>query len=65
MSRPAVHPEIPAKNVTGDFDRFKDLTRKLMSVPHSELKARLDAEKEAKRIAKSASHASGVPTKQA
>jgi hypothetical protein len=60
---PMNQPTTSGKNVTGDFDRFKDLTRKLMSVPHSELKARLDAEKEAKRIAKSASHASGVPTK--
>ncbi len=56
-------PTPSAKNETGEFDRFKDLTRRLMSVPHSELKARLDAEKEAKRIAKSSSHASGVPTK--
>jgi hypothetical protein len=59
----ANHSTASAKNETGDFDRFKDLTRKLMSVPHSELKARLDAEKEAKRIAKSASRVSGVPTK--
>jgi hypothetical protein len=56
-------PTASAKNETGDFDRFKDLTRKLMSVPHSELKARLDAEKEAKRIAKSASRVSVVPSK--
>ena len=59
----ANHSTDSAKDVTGDFEKFKDFARKLMSVPHSELKARLDAEKEAKRIAKSASHASGVPTK--
>jgi len=54
-----------AKDVTGDFDVFKELTRKLMSVPHSELKARLDAEKEEKRIAKSASHVSVARSKPA
>jgi hypothetical protein len=33
-------------------DRFQSLMRRLMSVPHSEIKAKLDAEKEAKKIIK-------------
>ena len=55
-----------AKNESGDFERFKDFARRVVSVPHSTIKARLDAEKEAKRTAKaSASRASGASSKQA
>ena len=39
----------PTKNVSGDFDQFRDFMRKLASVPHSELKERLEAQKESKR----------------
>jgi hypothetical protein len=54
-----------AKNEPGDFDKFQDFMRRLMAVPHSEIKARLDAEKEAKRTSKpSASRASGASSKQ-
>lgn len=42
---------------------FSDFVTRILAVPHSEIKAQLDAEKEAKRIAKSASRASGVPAK--
>ena len=52
-----------AKDVTGDFEEFKDFARQILSVPHSEIKAQLDAEREAKRTPKSASRASGVPAK--
>jgi hypothetical protein len=52
-----------AKDVTGDFEKFKDFTRQILSVPHSEIKAQLDAEREAKRTSKSASRVSGVPAK--
>jgi hypothetical protein len=52
-----------AKDVTGDFETFKDFARQIFSVPHSEIKAQLDAEKEAKRRPKSASPASAVPAK--
>lgn len=31
-----------------EYDRFKDLLRKVVSVPHSEIKEKLDAEKRAK-----------------
>jgi hypothetical protein len=41
-----------AKDVTGDFDKFKDFARQVLSVPHSEIKAQLDAEKAAKRTPK-------------
>jgi hypothetical protein len=58
-------PTASAKNETGDFDRFTEFTRRILSVPHSEIKAKLDAEREAKRTAKSASRVSGVPSKQA
>ena len=38
-----------AKNVTGDFGQFTSFMRHLVAVPHSEIKAALDAEKEAKK----------------
>ena len=45
-------PEHPAKNETGDFDRFTEFMRRLVAVPHSEIKAQLEVEKEAKRTPK-------------
>lgn len=42
-------PTVSAKNVTGDSDTFQSFMRRLLQVPHSEIKAKLDAEKEAKR----------------
>ena len=38
-----------AKDVTGDFEKFKDFARQVLSVPHSEIKAKLDRERAAKR----------------
>jgi hypothetical protein len=38
-----------AKNVTGDFDKFTNFMQRLVAVPHSEIKAKLDAEKQAKQ----------------
>jgi hypothetical protein len=32
-----------------DFDRFNETMKRLIAVPHSELKAKLDAEKAAKK----------------
>jgi len=59
-------PTSSAKNETGDFDRFKDFARRVVRVPHSQIKAQLDAEKEAKRIAKaSSSRVSGASSKRA
>jgi hypothetical protein len=56
-------PKPSAKNEPGEFDRFTDFMRRLVAVPHSEIKAKLDAEKlikEQKRKSKaSKSSASG------
>src|SRR6266404_3014018 len=38
-----------AKSVTGDFGKFTDFMRRLVAVPHSEIRAKLDAEKLAKK----------------
>lgn len=62
----ANHPNASAKNVTGDFDRFTEFARRLIAVPHAEIKAKLDAEKEAKRTSKtSVSRAPAVSPKRA
>jgi hypothetical protein len=42
-------PTDSAKNVTGDSATFTNFMRRLIAVPHSEIKAQLDAEKKAKR----------------
>lgn len=42
-------PVNPAKNVTGDFGQYTNFMRRLVAVPHSEIKAKLDAEKQAKQ----------------
>jgi hypothetical protein len=36
-----------------EYDKFESLTRELLKVPHSEIKAKLDAEKRAKKRKKS------------
>lgn len=58
-------PTSSAKNETDEFDRFKNFLSRLVAVPHSEIKAQLDAEKTAKRKAKSrsASRVSGASSK--
>lgn len=57
-------PEPSAKIDTGTFDpTFIEFTRRILSVPHSEIKAKLDAEREAKRTPKRASRVSGAPSK--
>jgi hypothetical protein len=53
-----------AKNVTGD-SAFENFMRRLVQVPHSEIKAKLEAEKEAKRTSKSASPASRASSNEA
>ena len=60
-----IAPVPSGQNEPGNFDRFTEFARRLVAVPHAEIKARLDAEKEAKRTSKSASRVSGVPAKQA
>ena len=56
-------PNDSAKNVRGNSENFTSFMRQLAQVPHSEIKAKLDAEREAKRTSKSASLASGAPAK--
>jgi hypothetical protein len=54
--------KIATKNGASEFSRFTNLLDKLLAVPHSEIKAKLDAEKEKKRASKrraSSGHASG------
>jgi len=38
-----------AEDVTGDFGQFTTFMRRLVAVPHSEIKAQLDAEKQARK----------------
>lgn len=38
-----------AKNETGDWGKFKSFMQRLVAVPHSEIKAKLDAERRAKQ----------------
>jgi hypothetical protein len=43
---------------------FTNFVRRIIAVPHSEIKAKLDAEREAKRTSKAfASRAPGAPSK--
>jgi len=45
-------PTTRAKDVMGSTAAFTDFTRRILAVPHSEIKAQLDAEKAAKRTSK-------------
>ena len=63
MSVPPIQPVPSAKNVTGQVDAFTDFARRIISVPHSEIKAKLDAEREAKQTSKTASPVSVVLSK--
>jgi hypothetical protein len=45
---PKGHPKSSAKNPMGDFGKFTDFMKRLVAVPHSEIKAKLDAENRAK-----------------
>lgn len=44
----ASQPNIPAKDDVGDFDRFKDFARRILSVPRTEIQKRMEAEKRSK-----------------
>lgn len=59
-------PTTSGKNDTGEYDRFKTFLGRLVAVPHSEIKAQLDAEKVKKRRAKarSASRGAGASSKE-
>jgi hypothetical protein len=45
----ASHPKPSAKNATGEYAAFENALKKVLSVPHSAIKSKLDAEKR-KRI---------------
>jgi hypothetical protein len=55
----ANHPKPSAKNGQGDFGKFTNFMQRLVAVPHSEIKAKLDAEKQAKQRRRKRSSASG------
>jgi hypothetical protein len=55
----ANHPKPSAKNEQGDFTKFTNFMRRLVAVPHTEIKAKLDAEKQAKQRRRKRSSASG------
>jgi hypothetical protein len=46
-----------------EFDRFQNLLKAVLTVPHSEIKAKLDAEKKAKKRKKARASASGRASK--
>jgi hypothetical protein len=54
-AKPSAKPNIvrpSADSVRGDSDTFVSFMRKLVQVPHSEIKAELDAEKEMRQVSK-------------
>jgi hypothetical protein len=42
-------PESSGKKSQGEYANFSDFMRRLVAVPHSEIKAKLDAEKQVKK----------------
>ena len=44
----AIHPTSPAKNVEGEFDRFNNAMKRILSVSKVELQRRIEEEKSAK-----------------
>jgi hypothetical protein len=58
-------PSPSAKNVTGDSATFVNFMRRIVSVPHSEIKAKLDAEKKAKQSSKPSSRVPAVSPRRA
>jgi hypothetical protein len=44
----ASRPKPSAKNETGEYAQFTNFMRRLVAVPHSEIKAKLEAEKRTK-----------------
>ena len=55
----ARYPKPSAKNDAGEYATFHNALKKVLSVPHSEIKSKLDAEKR-KRVKPSASRASNA-----
>ena len=55
----ARNPKRSGKNESGEYAAFHNALKKILSVPHSEIKSKLDAEKR-KRAKSSASHAANA-----
>ncbi len=51
----ASHPKPSAKNESGEYATFENALKKVLSVPHSKIKSKLDAEKRKRLKASSAS----------
>jgi hypothetical protein len=51
-----------AKDVRGDSATFENFMRKLVQVPHSEIKAQLDMEREITRSSKRVSRVPAAPS---
>ena len=52
----SAHRDHSAKNESGEYATFENALKKILSVPHSKIKSKLDSEKR-KRIKSSASRA--------
>ncbi len=53
MPQKPTRPTASAKNEMDEYTAFENLLRRVVRVPHSEIKAKLDAEKKAKQKQKS------------
>jgi hypothetical protein len=54
------HPKRSGKNESGDYAAFEGALKKILSVPHSEMKSKIDAEKRKRFKKSSASHAANA-----
>jgi hypothetical protein len=61
MSQKPTRPAHSAKNETGEFGNFTRLLDRLLTVPHSKIKAELDAEKRTPKKRAVRGHASRDP----
>jgi hypothetical protein len=55
--------KVVATEIQGDSGKFESLMRRLVNVPHAEIREKLNAEREAKRAAKRASRVSAASSK--
>lgn len=55
MPQKSTRPAAPAKNEQSEFGNFTRLLDKILSVPHSKIKAELDAEKRTPKRKRAAS----------
>ena len=56
----ASHSKRSAKNESGEYAAFEGALKKILSVPHSEIKSKLDAEKRKRIKRASASRVAGM-----